>query len=142
MVLRVHVDLPDWHGQRGHFWAKKALTRNWCSTQRVEHYLLIKAATISGVKVSVPKLIWGKPGSVGAPTMEIASPRLVSDMFWIFVEGFAVALGREMDTIAWVVRDTLDRVAEASRRVHQASAVLTSKVRLFFYIGYDLLRLD
>jgi hypothetical protein len=83
---------------------------------------VLRLAELSGVQVSVPKLIWGLPGRVGAPTLLIPTPRLVEHISWTWTDGFAVALGRELNTVLWIVLDTVARITEASDRVRRLIA--------------------
>jgi hypothetical protein len=78
---------------------------------------VMRLAELSGVKVSMPKLIRARPGLVGTPILLKKIPRLVSDISWTFTKGLAIALGRELDTINWVIRDSIARVEEAAHRV-------------------------
>ena len=83
---------------------------------------VIRLAELSGVMVSIPKLIWARPGLVGTPTLLKPIPRGVNDIDWSFATGLAVGLGRELDTIQWTVTDTEARVDEAIQRVRQLIA--------------------
>jgi hypothetical protein len=78
---------------------------------------LLRLTQLTGVKVSGPKLQWAKPGVVGTAKLLQPEPTLVSHLVWTFVAGFAVALGRELNTVTWRLFDTIARIDEANSRL-------------------------
>ena len=86
---------------------------------------VLRITELTGVKLSAPKLVWARPGLVGSVSLLRAEPRLVSHLAWTFKRGFAVALGREMNTLLWSLFDTQARIQEAAETVQRLIAGAT-----------------
>ena len=60
---------------------------------------ILRLSSLTGVDISVPKLQWAKAGLLATASPLVAHPTLVEQLYFEFLPGYAICLGRMMDTV-------------------------------------------